>query len=51
MYYIVALNITQMNMDTYYIAEQIIHITISEDEINVFLKLYFFVKYSKPPND
>jgi len=50
-YYIVALNITQMNMDTYYIAEQTIHIKISEDGINVFPELCFFEKYSKPPND
>lgn len=38
-------------MDTYYKVEQIIHIMISEDEINVFLELYFFVKYSKLPID
>jgi len=38
-------------MDTYYTIEQIIHITISEDGINVFQELDFSVKYSKPPID
>lgn len=40
-----------MNMDTYYKVEQIIHIMIFEDGINVFPELDFFEKYSKPPID
>lgn len=38
-------------MDTYYIAEQIIHIMKFEDGINIFLELYSFVKNSKRPID
>lgn len=41
----------QTNMDTYYKAEQIIHIMKFEDGIDVFLELDFFGKNSKLPID